>query len=112
MINDEEAPAGRLPGEPGWAGLANLFYWIDCTNGIGGFRATQIPPFAGPVSFTAYMDFETAGYDHVRSGSLTATRRPRLTGAARGLSLAAPPQNWSGPEFCDTFATKIIKATP
>ncbi len=73
MINDEEAPTGRPAGELGWAGLANLFYWIDRSNGIGGFWATQILPFADPVSFTAYMDFETAVYDHVRSGSLAAT---------------------------------------
>ena len=73
MINDEDAPTGRPAGELGWAGLANLFYWIDRTNGIGGFWATQILPFADPVSFTAYMDFETAVYDQVRSGSLAAT---------------------------------------
>lgn len=62
MINDEDAPTGRPAGELGWAGLANLFYWIDRKNGIGGFWATQILPFADPVSFTGYMDFETAVY--------------------------------------------------
>ena len=30
--------------------------------GIGGFWATQILPFADPVSFAGYMDFETAAY--------------------------------------------------
>ena len=68
MINDEEAPTGRPAGELGWAGLANLFYWIDRKNGLGGFWATQIFPFADPVSFTGYMDFETAVYSHARSG--------------------------------------------
>ena len=63
MINDEEAPTGRPAGELGWAGLANLYYWIDRKNSIGGFWATQIFPFADPVSFTGYMDFETAVYD-------------------------------------------------
>ena len=67
MINDEDAPTGRPAGELGWAGLANLFYWIDRRNGIGGFWATQILPFADPNSFTAYMDFETAIYDHLES---------------------------------------------
>ncbi|NIR43125.1 MAG: 1,4-butanediol diacrylate esterase, partial [Gemmatimonadetes bacterium] len=28
MINDEDAPTGRPAGSLGWAGLANLFYWI------------------------------------------------------------------------------------
>ena len=63
MINDEEAPTGRPAGELGWAGLANLYYWIDRKNGLGGFWATQIFPFADPVSFTGYMDFETAVYN-------------------------------------------------
>ncbi len=62
MINDKDAPTGRPAGELGWAGLANLFYWIDRKNGVGGFWATQILPFADPVSFTGYMDFETAVY--------------------------------------------------
>lgn len=64
MINDEDAPTGRPAGELGWAGLANLYYWIDRKNGVGGFWATQIFPFADPVSFTGYMDFETAIYEH------------------------------------------------
>lgn len=46
MINDEEAPTGRPAGALGWAGLANLFYWIDRQNGVGGFWATQILPSA------------------------------------------------------------------
>lgn len=63
MVNDEEAPTGRPAGALGWAGLANLFYWIDRRNGFGGFWATQILPFGDPVSFAGYMDFETAFYD-------------------------------------------------
>jgi methyl acetate hydrolase len=62
MVNDEEAPTGRPAGALGWAGLANLFYWIDRRNGFGGFWATQILPFGDPVSFAGYMDFETAFY--------------------------------------------------
>ena len=62
MINNEEAPTGRPAGALGWAGLANLFYWIDRENGYGGFWATQILPFGDPTSFTKYMEFETALY--------------------------------------------------
>src|SRR5919199_2307797 len=57
MINDEDAPTGRPAGSLGWAGLANLFYWIDRKNGVGGFWATQVLPFADPTSFTGYGDF-------------------------------------------------------
>lgn len=62
MINEDEAPTGRPAGALGWAGLANLFYWIDRQNGIGGYWATQILPFGDAVSFTGYIDFESAVY--------------------------------------------------
>lgn len=65
MVNDVEAPTGRPAGALAWAGLANLFYWIDRQNGIGGFWATQILPFADPVSVTGYIDFETAVYQRL-----------------------------------------------
>ncbi len=65
MVNDETAPTGRPAGALGWAGLANLFYWIDRRNGVGGFWATQILPFGDPVSFQGYMDFETAVYQSI-----------------------------------------------
>ena len=50
--------------------LANLFYWIDRRNGIGGYWATQILPFGDPTSFVGYMDLETAVYQHLKAGSL------------------------------------------
>ena len=70
MVNDEQAPTGRPAGALGWAGLANLFYWIDRQNGFGGFWATQILPFGDPVSFSGYLDFETEVYRSI------ATRNP------------------------------------
>lgn len=65
MVNDQQAPTGRPAGALGWAGLANLFYWIDRKNSYGGFWATQILPFGDPVSFGGYMDFESAFYAHL-----------------------------------------------
>jgi methyl acetate hydrolase len=62
MVNDEDAPTGRPAGSLAWAGLANLFYWIDRRNGIAGFWATQVLPFADAVSVQGYYDFETAVY--------------------------------------------------
>ncbi|MAM76153.1 serine hydrolase [Tistrella mobilis] len=64
MINDEPAPTGRPAGALAWAGLANLFYWIDRQNGLGGFWATQILPFADAASVGGYLAFETAVYRH------------------------------------------------
>ena len=62
MVNEEDAPTGRPAGSLAWAGLANLYYWIDRRNGIGGYWATQILPFADPASVGGYLDFETAVY--------------------------------------------------
>jgi methyl acetate hydrolase len=62
MINDHDAPTGRPAGALAWAGLANLYFWIDRKNGVGGFWATQILPFADPASVGGYIDFETAVY--------------------------------------------------
>jgi methyl acetate hydrolase len=62
MINDEDAPTGRPAGALAWAGLPNLYYWIDRKNGIGGYWATQVFPFADPTSVGGYLDFETAVY--------------------------------------------------
>jgi methyl acetate hydrolase len=66
MRNEEVAPTGRPAGAQGWAGLPNLYYWIDRENGIGGFWATQIFPFADPTSIGGYFDLETAVYEHAR----------------------------------------------
>ncbi|MFM2279222.1 MAG: hypothetical protein RLZZ444_1453 [Pseudomonadota bacterium] len=67
MVNEEEAPTGRPAGSIGWAGLANSYYWIDRKNGVGGYWATQILPFADGVSFPGYMALETSTYDSIRS---------------------------------------------
>ncbi len=66
MINDEDAPTGRPAGSLAWAGLANLYYWIDRRNGVGGFWATQILPFADAASVGGYLEFETAVYESLR----------------------------------------------
>ncbi len=62
MINDEEAPTGRSAGSLAWAGLANLYFWIDRTRGVGGFWGTQLFPFADPASVENFLAFETAVY--------------------------------------------------
>lgn len=65
MRNEELTTTGRPAGSQGWAGLANLFFWIDHENGLGGFWATQVFPFADPISMNAYLAYERACYDAV-----------------------------------------------
>lgn len=67
MINDEPAPTGRPAGALAWAGLANLYFWIDRHHGVGGFWATQLFPFADPTSVGGYLDFESAVYASLRA---------------------------------------------
>lgn len=67
MVNDEDAPTGRPAGSLAWAGLANLYYWIDRRSGVGGFWATQLFPFGDPTSLGGYLDFETAVYRSLSS---------------------------------------------
>jgi methyl acetate hydrolase len=64
MINREDAPTGRPAGSLMWAGLANLYFWIDRKNGIGGFWGTQILPFQDAVSYPASVEFESAVYHY------------------------------------------------
>ena len=80
MVNEEDAPTGRPAGSLAWAGLANLFFWIDRRNGVGGFWATQILPFADPASIGGYLDLETAVYDSLRPPVSTLMVSHWLTG--------------------------------
>lgn len=66
MINEEDAPTGRPAGSLGWAGLPNLYYWIDRRSGVGGYWAMQLMPFADPTGFGGYVEFETAVYASLR----------------------------------------------
>ncbi len=59
-----EAPTatGRPVGLLMWAGLGNLFFWIDRKNGIGGFWGSKILPFQDAASYPGLVNFETAVY--------------------------------------------------
>jgi len=62
MINNEQAPTGRSAGSLAWAGLANTYYWIDPTRGLGGVYATQIFPFADRKVLPLFLEFEKTVY--------------------------------------------------
>ena len=64
MTNREPAPTGRSANSLMWAGLANSYYWIDRSSGIGGYWATQIQPFQDCASYPGFVEFETAVYQH------------------------------------------------
>ena len=60
--NEEETVTGRPAGSLMWAGLGNLFYWIDRKNGIGGFFGSQILPFLDVAAYPGFVDFVAAVY--------------------------------------------------
>jgi len=62
QINEVPGFTGRPAGTLMWAGLANSFFWIDRTNGIGGAYLSQILPFADHKSLQLFYDFESAVY--------------------------------------------------
>lgn len=62
MVNDDAAPTGRSAGSLAWAGLANLYFWIDRSADIAGMWACQVLPFADPAALRHALDFESAVY--------------------------------------------------
>ena len=62
QINETAANTGRPAGTLMWAGLANSFYWIDRTNGIGGAYLSQILPFADEKSMDLFFEIEKSVY--------------------------------------------------
>lgn len=62
LRTDEPIPAGPAAGSLGWAGLANLYYWIDRESGIAGLWATQILPLGDPAAVAGFRAFQAAVY--------------------------------------------------
>ena len=62
QINDDRVATGRAAGGLMWAGLANSYFWIDRSTGIGGAYLTQILPFVDHRSLELFTEFETAVY--------------------------------------------------
>ena len=79
LINTEKAPTGRSAGSLAWAGLANTYFWIDPTKGIGGVYLSQVLPFADKKSLPLCGEFETAVYQSAGLGAAP----PRMTAFGR-----------------------------
>jgi methyl acetate hydrolase len=62
QINTEKAPTRRPAGGLMWAGLANTYFWIDPSTGVGGVYLSQVLPFADKKSLPLYYAFESAIY--------------------------------------------------
>lgn len=47
----------------------NIYYWIDRRNGVGGFWAEQLFPFADPTSVGGFLDTQSAVYAALPAGA-------------------------------------------
>ena len=68
LLNHEDLPYGRKAGSGSWAGLGNLFYWIDPKTGIAGMIVTSILPFLNPTFMRLFDEFERVAYGHDVAG--------------------------------------------
>jgi methyl acetate hydrolase len=62
LRNEDDVAGGRRAGSLTWAGLANVFYWIDRTTGVAAIWASQLLPFFDPVAEQGVQAFERAVY--------------------------------------------------
>lgn len=67
--NMNQFPTGRPRGVLYWSGLANLYYWIDMKNQIGGFWGSQIMPYMDMYSLLNYAKFELKVYDVLKENN-------------------------------------------
>lgn len=62
LIVEDDVPDGRRAGSFGWAGLANVHWWVDRVSGVAAVWATQLLPFLDPVAREGVDAFERAVY--------------------------------------------------
>ena len=62
MLNNEDVPNGRKAGSGAWAGLGNLYYWVDPKAGKLGMIITSVLPFFDEKSLELFDALEKAAY--------------------------------------------------
>ena len=63
MVNLEDLPTGRRAGSGAWAGLGNLYYWVDPSAGKLGLIMSAILPFLDPEVLRLFEELERFVYD-------------------------------------------------
>jgi methyl acetate hydrolase len=70
MLNLEDVPGGRRAMSGCWAGLANLYYWIDPTAGKTGIVMTNVLPFLDKAAAQVFEQVEAAVYAEGEGGKV------------------------------------------
>jgi methyl acetate hydrolase len=58
----EDVPGMRRAGTADWAGIFNLYYWIDRKSGVGATLMTQVLPFFDAGVIDTLLQFESTVY--------------------------------------------------
>jgi methyl acetate hydrolase len=64
LLNHEDLPYGRKAGSGAWAGLGNLYYWIDPSTNVAGMVGSAILPFFNPAVLGLFDQLERVAYGH------------------------------------------------
>ncbi|GAA6000617.1 hypothetical protein JCM10207_004578 [Rhodosporidiobolus poonsookiae] len=64
LVHRQEAKSGVKPGTLEWAGLANTYYFVDPSSGVGGIISAQFFPFADPAMLAVRDKFFSWVYEH------------------------------------------------
>ncbi len=62
MLNLEDVKNGRKAGSGSWAGLGNLYYWIDPKGGLTGLIMTSVLPFLDLKVLELFAEMEGLAY--------------------------------------------------
>ncbi|RMZ82487.1 hypothetical protein DV737_g2028, partial [Chaetothyriales sp. CBS 132003] len=62
LINNADVPGGRKRGSGFWAGLGNLYYWLDPVAGRVGMVVTNVLPFMDPRVLEVFDALEKTAY--------------------------------------------------
>lgn len=62
MLNMSDSPDGRKANSGAWAGLGNLYYWIDRSHGIAGIIGTAVLPFMDADTLELFEKVEKFAY--------------------------------------------------
>ena len=76
MINNTDVPGGRKVGSGAWAGLGNLYYWVDPKGDRLGLIMTSVLPFFDETVLKLFDTLEKVAYGGDAGGEIVGYRVP------------------------------------
>jgi CubicO group peptidase (beta-lactamase class C family) len=67
FLFSQKGATGHAANTGFWAGITNLYYWIDRESGLAGYVAGQLLPFADPQVLKAWATVESVVYQYSTS---------------------------------------------